>query len=111
MIVNKLAECLPSRHYVTHLLDQKYKNQNQSNAALNYHRNNKGNSSNNTAADDTTNNNNNIDYGENFDVADCTIEQWDTYTDLIKKNWVIRLISEKRELQMEILQLQQRLDR
>jgi hypothetical protein len=46
-----------------------------------------------------------------FDVADCRLESWHTYTDWIKKNWVIRLIDEKRELQREILDLQQKIEK
>jgi hypothetical protein len=115
LIVNKLGNYFSNHHYITQVLDAKYKNQNQSNAALN-HRSNNSNSNNNQhtkgfddSGDDITTDI--IDYGKTFDIADCTIEQWDTYSDDIKKNWVIRLIEEKRELQREILELQQQIVR
>lgn len=91
LIVNKLGNYFSNHHYITQVLDARFKNQNQSNAALNYHHNmnNTGTSSKNTTTTATNDDDNIIDYG------DCTLEAWHSYGDDIKKNWVIRLIVRK----------------
>jgi hypothetical protein len=45
-----------------------------------------------------------------IDVTDCTIEQWDSYSDDLKKQWVIKLIQDKRSLQLEVIELQQQIN-
>lgn len=71
LISNKLTGIFPNHNYVIHVLDSKYKNQN-------HQSNNNNNNSTTTAAVSTSTV---VDYGATFDVSDCSIELWSTYSD------------------------------
>jgi hypothetical protein len=94
LIATKLKGIVP-RAYITNALDSKYKNQNY-----------KRKTSTNISYQESGVI---IDYGESFDVRECQISEWHTYSDQVKKAWVIQLISDKLELQKEIIELQARL--
>jgi hypothetical protein len=47
-----------------------------------------------------------VDYGACFDVADRLIKEYEKYSDLIKKKWIIKLIKDKEQLQRQVVELQ-----
>ena len=115
LIATKLKDCFTNRGTITDALDAKYKNQNlarpqknNNNTTITTAPPNTGPESQSSSSSVYDYDYNLTDYGACFDVRDCNIEEWNKYSDSIKRKWVITLIDDKRELQRQVIELEQR---